>query len=201
MLKTIKYLTAFDFDGTLMNTPNPENGVLEWERVKGEKYPNKGWWSFPESLDLDVFDIKPFPLVLEQLIKEKQKSDSHVIISTSRIEKLRPQLEAILNKNNIQVDDVLMKDSLSKGDKILKAIRYMPDLREINVYDDREVDIQSYKAIRDKIPENIIFNVYMAKDGNFSLIGNQNGFIGDIINDEINDFIIRNKNNRIYRKD
>lgn len=206
-LKVIKRLCAFDFDGCLMNTPTPEEGISQWEDIKGIKYPNKGWWSYPESLDLDVFDIKPFPIIYKQLIKEKSTPDTHVFILTSRIVKLKPQLQAILNKNNISVDDVVMKDnSLTKGEKILQAIKYMPDLEEISVYDDREVELETYKAIRDKIPENITFNIYVVKDNSFALLGDKLN-VRDVINEEIREFIgvvieyeKINKNNRIYNK-
>lgn len=186
----IKRLVAFDMDGTLINTPEPEEGKVQWGDVKGELYPYQGWWGRKESLDLDVFDIKPYPSMYKQLLKEQGTPDSYVIVLTSRMEKLRPEVQAILDKNNIHVDKLDMRRATKdKGEKILRYVAEMPDLEEISVYDDREVDIESYKGIRDELPENITFNIYVAKDGNFSLIGNQNGFIDDIIKEEIIKFL------------
>lgn len=167
----IKRLAVFDMDGTLIDTPMPEQGKIMWEKHYGQKYPYLGWWGRPESLDLNVFDIVPFQSVKHQLDKEIATHDTFVIILTSRMEKLRTQVQAILDKNDISVDKLDMKRA--EGDKGIKVLRYVqqfPDLVEINVYEDRDTDIQSYENIRNQIPEGITFNIYLASKGNFSLM-------------------------------
>ncbi len=181
----VKRLVAFDMDGTLMNTPEPEMGKPMWSKHYGTQYPYPGWWGRPESLDLSVFDIKPFPSMMKQLEKEISTPDSYVIILTSRMEKLRPQVQAILDKNNIRVDKLDMKKSeKTKGEKILDYLKMFPDLKEINVYDDREVDIVSYKGIRNILPNDITFNIYVAMDGNLTLVESHDKLL-DIIDDEL----------------
>jgi hypothetical protein len=166
----MKRLAVFDFDGTLINSPEKESGKIEWSEKTGQPYPYQGWWGRPESLDLNVFDIKPFPSVLHQLKKEIVLPNTYVIILTSRMEKLRPQVEAVLNKNNIKVDRVDMKRAEGdKGKKVLRYVQQMPDLKVINVYEDRDTDIASYEAIRNQIPEGIEFNIYIANKGTLAL--------------------------------
>ena len=166
----MKRLAAFDFDGTLMNSPDKENGVQFWQDKMGRPIPFTGWWGRPESLDLDVFEIKPFPSVLNQLKKELVTPDTYVIVLTSRMEKLRPQVQAVLDANNIKVDKLDMKRAEgNKGVKILRYIKEFPDLQTINVYDDRDTDIQAYEDIRSQIPEGIEFNVYVADGGSLAL--------------------------------
>ena len=80
-----------------------------WKEKNGEPYPHRGWWGRPESLDTTLFDIKPFPNVLAQLVKEKNTPDTSVIILTSRMEKLRSEVENVLDLNGIVVDDVILK--------------------------------------------------------------------------------------------
>jgi hypothetical protein len=179
----IKRLAVFDMDGTLIDTPMPEQGKIMWEKHYGKPYPYLGWWGRPESLDLNVFDIVPFQSVKHQLDKEIATEDTFVIILTSRMEKLRPQVQAILDKNDISVDKLDMKRA--EGDKGIKVLRYVqqfPELVEINVFEDRDTDIQSYENIRNQIPEGITFNIYLADKGNFSLIEAK---IVNIINEEI----------------
>ena len=179
----IKRLIAFDLDGTLMNTYDPEEGKKIWKSVKGVDYEHLGWWGRPESLDLEVFDIVPFQSVKHQLDKEIATKDTYVIILTSRMEKLRPEVQAVLDKNDITVDKLDMKRAEGdKGKKILRYIQEFPDLVEISVFDDRDTDIQSYENIRNEIPEGITFNIYLANHGNFSLVESK---IVDIINEEI----------------
>lgn len=185
----IKRLCAFDFDGTLINSPEKEWGKEMWSRITGQPYPHQGWWGRPESLDLNVFEIEAFPSVLNQLKEELAKPDSYVIILTSRMEKLRPQVEAVLKANNIHVHKVDMKRSeKSKGQKVLDYINKYPTLTEINVYDDRDSDIQSYESIRVMLPDNIEYNIYLASNGTLKLLKPE-GKLSEIVKEEIEKFI------------
>ena len=181
----IKRLAAFDFDGTLMDSPEKESGMQNWSEKKGEPYPHKGWWGRKESLDLDVFDIQPFPSILNQLKKELATPNTYVIVLTSRLERLRPEVQAVLDKNNIRVHKLDMKDGWEdKGQKILDYVKEFPQLEEINVYDDMDERIAELKSVEELIPDNINFNVYRANKGNLTLTEDMVRIL-DIINEEI----------------
>jgi hypothetical protein len=165
----MKKLAIYDFDGTLMNTPEAEEGKAKWSEVKGMPYPHVGWWGRAESLDTDVFDITPFPNILSQLKKDVVNPNAYVIILTSRIERLRPQVEKILNDNGIVVNDVLLKrGNETKGDVILSYLKAMPDLQKIDVYDDfaggEERKIKEFTDIKNQIPDNVEYNIYAVED-------------------------------------
>ena len=182
----IARLCAFDFDATLMNTPEKETGQRFWSRKMGMPFKYQGWWGRPESLDMDIFDIKPFPKVLSILNKDVKTPDTYSIVLTSRQEKLRPLVQAVLDTNHITVDKLdMQRDQRTKGQKILDYARKFPDLKEINVYDDRDTDITSYEGIRNSLPEGIKFNVYVAKQGELTLNENE---ILSIIKEEIENF-------------
>ena len=51
----IKKLVCFDFDDTLCNTVKHDDGKVIWREKFGVEYPHRGWWSKPESLDMDIF--------------------------------------------------------------------------------------------------------------------------------------------------
>jgi len=166
----MKRLAVFDFDGTLINSPESEEGRVQWSEKMGRPYPYSGWWGRPESLDLNVFDIKPFPSVLKQLKKELITPDTYVLVLTSRMEKLRPQVEAVLAANNIKVDKVDMKRAeKDKGVKVLRYVQQFPELKIVNVYEDRDVDIEAYERIRPQMPEGVEFNIYLANQGTLAL--------------------------------
>lgn len=178
----MKKLAIYDFDDTLMETPNPDPGKEIWSKAKGEPYPHKGWWGRKESLDTDVFEINPNPRILSSLNKDVINPNAYVVILTSRIEKLRPQVENILQQHNIVVDDVLLKrGNETKGDVILAYVNKMPELKKIEVYDDfaggKENKIKEFTDIIGKLPEDIEYNIYRVVDGNFSLMESTNIFL------------------------
>jgi len=189
----MKRLAVYDFDGTLMDSPEPETGKPQWEKVKGEPYPHKGWWGRAESLDTDVFDIKPFPNILALLKADMADPDTTTIILTSRMEKLRPQLENILALNGIVVDELITKRGAEdKGDVILKIENYNQDLEEIVVYDDfaggMQNKITEYTKIKDLILPKVQYNIYYVNNDRISLMETSNILLR-MINEEIKNFV------------
>jgi len=190
--RRMKRLAVFDFDGTLIDSPEKESGKLEWEQKKGQPYPYDGWWGRPESLDTEVFDIKAFPSIKKQLEQEKSIPDTTVIILTSRMEKLRSKVEEILKNNKINVDDIILKrGGESKGDVIMNIVKYNPDLKEILVYDDfmnkNAAKIAEYTKIQDDLPQDIHYHLFFVDNGKISLLESNNKLLG-IILEEINNF-------------
>lgn len=185
----ITKLVAIDFDDTLSNSPHPEEGKEIWKEKTGQEFPYIGWWSKPESLNTDVFDITMFDNIKSILTKEGNNPETYVIILTSRLERLRPQIQAILDANNVHVDKLDMRENEeTKGEKILKYIGQFPDLEEIDVYDDKEIHLLEYKQIEDKIPSTITFRIFYANNGKVRLMEASDKII-DIIDDEIENFI------------
>lgn len=186
----MKRLIAFDMDGSLINSPEPEDGKKIWKEKTGEEYPHKGWWGRKESLDTNVFEIKPFPTILKKLEEANNLDDTHVIILTSRLEKLRPEVENILNLNNIHVDELIMKNgSDDKGDIIQKYVKNNPDLEQIIVYDDfaggMKHKIHELTKIKDKIPQKIAYKIVFVKNGEINNTLKSGNIFEFIIFDEI----------------
>ena len=175
----ITKLAIFDFDGTISNSPKPEEGIGRWEKLKGVKFTHDDWWGSSESLDTNVFNFIFYKNVVNTLNREKSNPNTLVIILSSRVEKLRPYIKKILKQNGLSVKSLELKsDERTKGDKILELIDKFPALKQIDVYDDRDKEIKSYLSIKDQIPENIKFNIYVVNNGNINL------FNSDINEDE-----------------
>jgi hypothetical protein len=171
----MKRLAVFDYDGSLIDTPEKEIGKKIWSEKTGRPFPYQGWWSRKESLDTNVFNIKPFPNVLAQLKKEQATPDTSVIILSSRMEKLRPEVENILDLNNIVVDDVILKyGNEGKGDVILRIADHNQDLKEIVVYDDfmdRDAGkIAEYTKIKDMLSPDIKYTLYYVNNDRITLL-------------------------------
>jgi len=167
----MKRLCCYDYDGTLINSPEPEIGKKQWEEKMGQPYPYKGWWGRRESLDTNVFNIKPFPNILARLQEDMADPDTTTIILTSRMEKLRLELENILKLNGIVVDELITKrGAADKGDIILRIAEYNQDLKEIVVYDDfanRNAEkIAEYTKIKDKLSSDIKYDIFYVNNDN-----------------------------------
>ncbi|MFW6219960.1 MAG: hypothetical protein ACOC33_03895 [bacterium] len=186
----MKKLIVFDFDQTLFSTPEPEDGKKIWKEKTGEEYPqNKGWWGRPESLDNEMFDIKPLPNIYSKFKKDVSNPNNYVIILTARQEKLRPQVEKILNDNNIKPDELIMRSgNKDKGDIILDFVKENPDLKSITVYDDfaggMKHKIKEFMDIKNKLPEDIEYNIFGVKNDEINIFETTN-YLLSIITEEI----------------
>jgi len=191
----MKKLVFIDFDGTLMNTPMPDVGKKMWEDKYGKKYPHKGWWSKTESLDLNVFDIKQFPNILRLLKKYEKDPNAFIVLLSSRLKKLQPEIEKILDKNNITVDDFSLEYGReNKADRIKNYLNKFPEVKEIDIFDDREKEFEVLKGLRNDLKNNIRLNIYKANNGNISMLESNNKIL-NIIKEEIKNYI-----GSIYRK-
>lgn len=133
-------LICFDFDDTLCYTLKPEDGMKIWKEKKNEDWPHRGWWSKPETLDLDVFDTKINPYVYQEYLQAVSDPDNYVFCATGRIEKLRTEVETVLHKLNLSFDSVYLNNG---GDTFAFKCRLFTKLiselqpEEFIMYDDR----------------------------------------------------------------
>lgn len=152
-MKNIK-LGFWDFDGTMFSSPLPDPGKLLWTQYHEKPYPHIGWWSKPESLDLDVFAIQPREIAYNAYLKYKNDPNAINYILTSRMPKLKPQLKAILDKHDIIMHDILCANGrLTKGERIMEILDMHNSDRavicEINVWDDRNKEIVTIEPYRE----------------------------------------------------
>lgn len=186
----MKKLSFYDFDSTLVDSPMPETGKEQWSQHYGEQYPHAGWWGRPESLDLNVFDINTYENIVFFAKKDIEDPNTRAYVLTSRIERLRPELEKILTTIGLNFDEILMKSgNKSKGEVVLDEISNYPDINRVDVYDDNyEREITSFKSIRSQIPSHIQFNIFHVNEGKLNLI-NERYNIQNIIKEEIKNLI------------
>jgi hypothetical protein len=140
--ENITKIAIFDFDGTLMNTPSSKNGKIEWEEKTGKKYPHIGWWSKRESLDTNIFDIKPIKNTIIEYLAEYEDPHTLVIMLTGRLPNQADQVEGILNSQGIIFDEYHYKDKgdtlTSKFTTIRSLLNRYPNVNFIEIYEDRE---------------------------------------------------------------
>ncbi len=141
-LKDTKYkrIIAFDFDKTLVHTQEPEEGRKIWLKETGEIFPHDGWWGRPESLDLKIFYPAINGWTYKYYTQAIEEENSYVILATGRIEKLRKQVQDILDFHDFKFHDVFCSWGETykfKTRLFEQIIRKNPDSTEFIMYDDR----------------------------------------------------------------
>lgn len=178
----INKISIFDFDGTLMKTPHPEEGKKQWEEFTGKEYPHIGWWGKPESLDDSVFDIQPIEPTVEDYLKEKSNPETLVIMLTGRLPHQAEQVEELLLLHNVSFDEYHYKgngDTLtSKINTIKSLLNRFPNVTEIEMWEDREPHAIEFKQWGEEngvnLKVNLVTNGQIIKGG-----------VSDLVNESI----------------
>jgi hypothetical protein len=148
--ESITRIVVFDFDGTLVNSPLPENGRLEYKEKTGQDWPYQGWWGRPESLDTNIFDIDTIPSVISAYRKERSNLNTLLVMLTGRIKKLSTQVEAILNLNGLKFDVYEYNNGgstlTSKINTLDNLLKVYPNVKSLSMFDDRVEHIDAFKA-------------------------------------------------------
>ena len=183
----INKISIFDFDGTLMKTPHPDEGKKQWEEFTGKEYPHIGWWSKPESLDDAVFDIQPIENTVTDYLREKSNPDTLVIMLTGRIPHQAEQIEELLLLHNISFDEYHYKgngDTLSsKFNTIKSLLNRFPNVKEIEMWEDREPHAIEFKQWGEENGVNLKVN----------LVTSNGQIIKGGVNDSVNESIDKKK--------
>jgi hypothetical protein len=122
-------LAIFDFDGTLVNTPEPEHGRPQYTQLTNKPWEIKdkataiqhgfdpnfrrfGWWGRPETLQAPLFKPTPDklnPEVAEAFRQAKADPSTYTIVMTGRHSKLEPQVRSVLNGYGLDAEDYYLK--------------------------------------------------------------------------------------------
>ena len=139
--QTINKISIFDFDGTLADTPNKEDGITLWEAKNKKDYPHRGWWGREESLDENTFNVKLIPSTMVDYNKESEGNNTLMVMLTGRLPKLANQVESILSKNGVIFDEYHYKGRgdtfTSKLYTIKSLLENNPNVTEIEMWEDR----------------------------------------------------------------
>ncbi len=176
-MEKITKLAVFDFDGTLVNSPLPDEGRIQYEQKTGRAWPHKGWWSKPESLDGQIFDIETIDDVIADYVIERGSKDTAVIMLTGRMERLSGHVEKILKDKGLEFDEYHYNRGGSTDEAKIATlekllIRYS-GVKTVTLYDDREEHIPIFKAWgNNKVTEGLIteFKIFQIINGKPTLV-------------------------------
>lgn len=140
-------IVSFDFDGTLFHTSEPVGGKEIFKNKMGIDWPYSGWWSKPETLNLDIFPTPINGYVHREYVKWSSDPESIVILATGRIERIRKEVENVLNFHGLEFDSIHlnpgMETFLFKSKLFEKYIKEYNPTRLI-MYDDRQEHLHKF---------------------------------------------------------
>ena len=91
---------VFDFDGTLVDTPTPKDGMELYRSVTGQEWPFQGWWGRAESLE------PPLTMECGPALDEYRQSVANdavaTVMMTGRRIKLKKSVEAVMRMFDIE---------------------------------------------------------------------------------------------------
>lgn len=153
-MENFKKLSVFDFDGTLVNTPLPEEGKKEYKEKTGQDWPHAGWWGQPMSLDSEIFDMSIIPSVIRAYLKEINDPNTMVVMVTGRINKLSGLVKKILDDNGLKFHEYHFNNGGStesaKKKTFDKILSENPSITEMELWDDRIEHIPVFQAWGDE---------------------------------------------------
>ena len=139
----------FDLDMTLFRTPSP---IVAELINNNESLPLRhnanNWWKSPQSLSPNL-NIPAHDLIIKYAQYYYNHPNYQTILITHRDNKLRPNLLKLLNKFNINFNEIIM--TFEQKDQIL--LEYVPEIlntQHVTVFEDGLLNIYHYKQFFDK---------------------------------------------------
>lgn len=164
--KKINKIAAYDFDGTLINSPLETYGKNEWQKQTGNPFPHIGWWGKKESLDTDIFNITPIIKVLNNYITDYNDPNTYTLILTNRIRKIEDAVINVLNNNNIPFNELNTKTgNWNKGQRLVNLLKRFPDVKTIDFYDDDMRHINDVLGEINSTGLSIQLNLFFVQNG------------------------------------
>jgi len=153
-------LNVFDFDGTLMNSPLPEEGKVKYKELTGQEWPHRGWWGQIDSLK--PFDVKPIESTKDLYNQYSVLPNSVNVLMTNRLAKFEPVVKEKLSGLYIFDYYDFKNDNREKPDRIKDILKNNPSIEIINIFDDMDEQIERFNRFKEENPE-LEINVFQVK--------------------------------------
>lgn len=164
-------LKIFDFDGTLIDSLEPEIGKKQYLEKSGKEYPHEGWWGKSESLNIDYLDIKPIEPVLEYYKNYSINDKDHLYLITGRLVKLEKEVKRILEANGLEFTEIILNSSGKPTEfyklDVFKRLISEGSFDEIHIYEDREKHIELFLEYFKSTNIPFVFNKVVKDGSNF----------------------------------
>ncbi len=159
-----KRCCIWDFDGTLFNSPDREEGSSLYLEGTGKNWPFGGWWGRIETLMPPIVPDPPprerlIAWTYEQYVKAKADPDAYNVLLTGRPYKNRKRVQEILRHFEISFDEEYYRgmrgldgnDTFDIKCNIIENRLVHNSLEEMEIWEDRREHIGKFTAFAGKI--------------------------------------------------
>lgn len=161
-------LHFFDFDGTLIDSPTPDEGRLRYEAAVGSPYPHTGWWGRLESLH-EAMDIMAHIEVVN-VAQSLTETHQYRVLLTNRQPKLTKEVTRLLSQHGIELEELSFKRDCSKCDRIRDFLVKFPNVKRIVCYDDMDDQLAPFAGlVKELSTKEVAMEVYRVRDGKIQL--------------------------------
>ena len=141
-------IVVYDFDGTFFFTPEQFEGEKIYKDATGFEWPYNGWWGRKESLDTNIFYIPINQWVYKKYLYHKSDSNTYNVLATGRLERLRDQVQTVLDIHDIDFDEVHLNpgmDTYHFKTKLFESLIYRFKPNMLVMYDDRHEHLAQFR--------------------------------------------------------
>jgi hypothetical protein len=144
-------LNVFDFDGTLMNSPLPEEGKVKYKELTGSDWPHRGWWGQTDSLE--PFEVEPIESTQKLYDEYSSIPNSVNILMTNRLAKFESIVKEKLRGHYIFDHYDFKNDNKEKPERIAMILKNNPTIEVVNIFDDMDEQIERFNKFKDDNPQ------------------------------------------------
>lgn len=146
-MNEITKILVFDFDETLFRMPGYTDR-FSVERLNPDlSFPTPySFYDHASSMDPEIHNIQLIGPVYEDWKEASEDQTARTILITHRTEELRPYAEHLLKMHGIVFDEMYFLGRSSEKIAILeKELGYLPNIKEISVYEDSLEQLIKYQ--------------------------------------------------------
>lgn len=145
-------LHVFDFDGTLVDTPTPVDGMASYRNATGNEWPYQGWWGRAESLEPPLtMGVGP---ALDDYRESVMNEKVVRVMMTGRRIKLKKSVEAVMRTFDIECHEHLFNGTghstlVYKQTELRRLVKkYKP--KRVKIWEDRVSHAREFQDMEEE---------------------------------------------------